>query len=71
MYSDKFVLKYLDILKDIEPSCKEQFTQGELADILETNRTTINQFFSGKIIRVDLLEQVLGLCGKELELYVG
>jgi predicted XRE-type DNA-binding protein len=71
MYSDKFLLKYLDILKDITPICKEQFTQGELATILETNRTTINQFFSGKIIRVDLLEQVLGLCGKELELYVG
>ena len=68
MFSKYFSEKYFIFLEIVKSDCKKMFTQDELAEILEVSKPTINKVMNGKIIRVDILEQIAGLCCYNLDI---
>ena len=68
VFSDQFVNNYLLILDEFRPIVKKSFTKQELASILGISRPVLDDFLNEKSIRVDLLDQIVGLSGCDLEL---
>lgn len=68
MFSNYFSQKYFTFLEIVKEDCKKMFTQDELAEILEVSKPTINKVMNCKIIRVDILEQIAGLCCYNLDI---
>ena len=66
IYSDETRRKYLRILEVIKQ--KNAFSHKDISEALEVSERTLTSFFYGEIIRLDLLEQILGMNGFSFEI---
>ena len=66
IYSDQTRRNYLLILEAIKQ--KNAFSHKEISEALEVSERTITSFFSGELIRMDLMEQILGMNGFTFEI---
>lgn len=70
MATSEFLKAYTKAVIKVELKVLDKYTYAELSTIVLKPRKILKDFFLGKIINVELLEQCASLCGIQLNLPV-